>query len=59
MISQDLDELRTISDRLLVIAGGVLTEAGPTGAVSTETIGLMMAGLMTDGVREMAHATAD
>ncbi len=54
VISQDLDELRLISDRLLVIAGGVLTEAGPTDAVSTETIGLMMA-----GIREMALATAD
>ncbi len=54
VISQDLDELRLISDRLMVIAGGVLTEAGVPDAVSTERIGLMMA-----GVREAAHASAD
>ena len=54
VISQDLDELRLVSDRLLVIAGGVLTEAGAAGAASTQTLGLMMA-----GVREGAHAAAD
>ena len=54
VISQDLDELRLISDRLMVIAGGVLTEAGMPDTVSTERIGLMMA-----GVREGAHAAAD
>ncbi len=49
LISQDLDELRSVSDRLLVIAGGRVREAGPTrhsatGAAETERIGLLMAG---------------
>ena len=44
VISQDLDELRAISDRLAVIAGGVLTQARPTATMQTERIGLLMAG---------------
>ena len=58
VISQDLDELRLVTDRLLVIAGGVLTNAGPTRAARTETIGLMMAGLSRANLRQPAPLAA-
>ncbi len=44
VISQDLDELHAISDRLAVMAGGRLVEAGATREVDTERVGLLMAG---------------
>ncbi len=44
VISQDLDELHAISDRLAVMAGGRLVEAGATREVNPERIGLLMAG---------------
>jgi len=45
VISQDLDELYAISDRIAVIAGGRLSESQPTHAVTAEDIGLLMGGL--------------
>lgn len=44
VISQDLDELMRISDRICAICAGELSQAYPTGTVSIEQIGLMMAG---------------
>lgn len=44
VLSQDLDELRTISDRIAVIAGGRLSAAKPSAEISVEEIGLMMGG---------------
>jgi general nucleoside transport system ATP-binding protein len=44
VISEELDELYAICDRLAVLARGRLSEARPTAAVATETIGLWMAG---------------
>jgi ABC-type uncharacterized transport system ATPase subunit len=44
VISQDLDELRELSTSLSVIAGGRLTAPRPSGAMTIETIGLMMGG---------------
>ena len=48
IISQDLDELLTLSDRLAVIHGGRLLAAQPTDALSVEAIGLMMGGVVGD-----------
>jgi simple sugar transport system ATP-binding protein len=45
VISQDLDELLTLSDRLAVINEGVLSPPLVTHAASIEQIGLLMGGL--------------
>jgi simple sugar transport system ATP-binding protein len=45
MISQDLDEVFELSDRIAVIRMGRLTEALPTATLTREAVGLMM----TDG----------
>ncbi len=44
IISQDLDELRTLADRLAVLHEGRLSPLLPTGALSVAEIGLMMGG---------------
>ena len=45
MISQDLDELLGITDRLAVINVGVLSEALVTADASVAEIGLLMGGI--------------
>lgn len=45
VISQDLDELLTLSDRIAVINGGALSAAMPAATVSVEEIGLLMGGI--------------
>ncbi len=45
VISQDLDELLAISDRLAVINVGVLSSAMPTASVSLAELGLLMGGI--------------
>ena len=45
MVSQDLDELLAITDRLAVINVGVLSNALDTATVSVEEIGLLMGGV--------------
>ncbi|MGE0232429.1 MAG: ABC transporter ATP-binding protein [Flavobacteriaceae bacterium] len=45
LISQDLDELRLLSDTIAVINEGRLTEAGAAATVSVEQIGLLMGGV--------------
>jgi simple sugar transport system ATP-binding protein len=45
VISQDLDELLAITDRLTVINLGTLSNAIPTAGVSVEEIGLLMGGV--------------
>ena len=47
VISQDLDELMQISDRLAAICSGALSKALPTAEVTMEQIGLMMSGVAT------------
>jgi len=47
VISQDLDELIQISDRLAAICSGVLSKALPTAEVTLEQVGLMMSGVET------------
>jgi simple sugar transport system ATP-binding protein len=44
LISDDLDELFALSDRIAVMAGGRLTDARPAGAWDRTRIGLAMAG---------------
>ena len=45
VISQDLDELFEICDRLVVIHGGRLSAPRATRATTREAIGLLMAGM--------------
>lgn len=45
VISQDLDELMEISDRIAVINVGHLSEPRPTKSVTVEEIGLLMGGI--------------
>jgi general nucleoside transport system ATP-binding protein len=45
IISQDLDELFEISDRIAVIHTGTLSEALPARSTTREAIGLLMAGM--------------
>jgi simple sugar transport system ATP-binding protein len=44
LISEDLDEILTLADRVAVIAGGRLSEALPTEGVDRGRLGMMMAG---------------
>ena len=44
VISQDLDEIFEIADRVAVISRGELSAAFPAGAIDRERIGLLMAG---------------
>jgi general nucleoside transport system ATP-binding protein len=44
VISQDLDEIFEIADRIAVISRGELSEATPATEMTRETIGLLMAG---------------
>jgi general nucleoside transport system ATP-binding protein len=62
VISQDLDELLTLTDRLAVINGGRLSRPLPTTEASVEEIGLLMGGLHglppqadAAGLREPLH----
>ena len=54
VISQDLDEIFEIADRIAVISRGQLSEAHPAGQMSAEKIGLLMAG--AHEVKEVQHA---
>ncbi|MDR5820029.1 ABC transporter ATP-binding protein [Caballeronia sp. LZ043] len=53
VISEELEELFDICDRLAVIAGGKLSPVRPTSETNAEEIGLFMAGLF-DGKRAQA-----
>ena len=56
VISQDLDEIMVLADRIAVIAAGRLSAPRPVGEVTIEEIGLMMGGThgMTGGTPEAA-----
>ncbi|HVI50396.1 MAG TPA: ABC transporter ATP-binding protein [Candidatus Sulfotelmatobacter sp.] len=58
VISQDLDELFALSDRIAVIHGGRLSEAVPAADSSIERIGLLMGGVFDNGKTEADHAPA-
>jgi simple sugar transport system ATP-binding protein len=51
VISQDLDELMSISDRIAAICAGSLSRSTPTSEITIEQIGLMMAGVEGEGVQ--------
>ncbi|MCV9938736.1 ABC transporter ATP-binding protein [Boseaceae bacterium BT-24-1] len=56
VISQDLDELLELSDRLCVINEGRLSQARPVAGLKLEEIGLMMGGVHGEShVAEPAH----
>ncbi|MGB0670320.1 MAG: ABC transporter ATP-binding protein [Rhodospirillales bacterium] len=57
VVSQDLDELLLISDRIAAISGGHLSPALPAAEVTVEKLGLMMGGAVI-GETEAAHAPA-
>jgi simple sugar transport system ATP-binding protein len=44
VISEDLDELFTLADRLLVAHAGEVTDAGSAAALDRNTVGMLMAG---------------
>ena len=44
VISQDLDEIFEVADRIAVISRGELSEAYPASELTSEKIGLLMAG---------------
>jgi general nucleoside transport system ATP-binding protein len=48
VISQDLDEIFELADRIAVISRGQLSEAKPAQELTRETIGLLMAGAHED-----------
>ena len=54
VISQDLDEIFEIADRIAVISRGELSEARPASEMTAEKIGLLMAG--AHETKEQAHA---
>ena len=54
LISQDLDEIFEVADRIAVISRGQLSEAYPAGEMTAEKIGLLMAG--AHEAKEHAHA---
>lgn len=57
VISQDLDELLELSDRLCVINEGRLSAARPVASLTLDQIGLMMGGVHGEGqAAEPAHA---
>ncbi len=58
VVSEELDELFEISDRLLVIARGRISPSVPIAQASIERIGEWMSGLFPGGVREAEHAAA-
>jgi simple sugar transport system ATP-binding protein len=55
IISQDLDEIFLLSDRIAVITAGALSEPVPVREASLERIGLLMGG-SAGTVEEAVHA---
>ena len=56
VVSQDLDEIFEIADRIAVISRGELSEAHPARAIDRERVGLLMAGAHETGGRERPGA---
>ena len=54
VISQDLDEILEIADRIAVISQGRVSEPAPAAALTLETIGLMMGGAHPEQVEAAA-----
>ncbi|WP_416172338.1 ABC transporter ATP-binding protein [Actimicrobium sp. CCC2.4] len=58
VISEELDELFEIADRLIVIAKGRVSPAIPRADATIDQIGQWMSGLWDDAGKEAAHAPA-
>ncbi len=58
VVSEDLDELFEISDRLVVIARGRVSPSVPAAQATREQVGEWMSGLWTDAATEASHAEA-
>lgn len=58
VISEELEELFEISDRIAVLATGRLSEARPRAETDAESVGLQMAGLFNANAPESGHASA-
>ncbi|WP_425261461.1 ABC transporter ATP-binding protein [Rubrivivax sp. RP6-9] len=58
VVSEELDELFEISDRLVVIAQGRMSPPVPVAAATVEQIGAWMSGLWNQQPAEAAHAAA-
>jgi hypothetical protein len=56
VISQDLDEIFELADRIAVISRGQLSEAHPAHEMTAEKIGLMMAGSHEKETPHAAHS---
>jgi ABC-type uncharacterized transport system ATPase subunit len=56
IISQDLDEILVLADRIAVIAGGRLSEPVPTRDATVEAIGRLMGGTAAPAAEDMAVA---
>ncbi len=56
VISEDLDELFTLCDRIAVLAQGRLSPAYPSAELSVEQVGLLMAGAIDPAAQEQTHA---
>lgn len=54
VISQDLDELMEISDRIGAICGGKLSKLYPIEKINVEKMGLLMAGVALEGTQDVA-----
>ncbi|MGC9520648.1 MAG: ABC transporter ATP-binding protein [Anaerolineae bacterium] len=59
LISEDLDELRTIADRILVLYEGRVMGILPAETAETETLGMMMAGAEADEITADCVGDAD
>ena len=59
LISEELEELFEISDRIAVLAQGRLSEAQPRGATSAESVGMMMSGLFDEAHASNASSSAE
>jgi len=56
VISQDLDELLEISDRIAVMFHGALSEPVARADATREKLGLLMGGASPESAKEASHA---
>jgi simple sugar transport system ATP-binding protein len=58
LISEDLDEVRALSDRIAVMYEGQIIGVVQRGEATVEEIGLMMAGVAPDKIASQRGVTA-
>jgi simple sugar transport system ATP-binding protein len=56
LISEDLDEILALADRVAVMSRGRLTPARPTAAWTLAELGAAMAGVAAPGASTVVHA---